>query len=348
VLDNLDRKPRKGSKSRASGGALAGDFSLASRLHAAGSDKEPVNANAPGMSDARIEAALPSYGLLGMSTEGPGGNDAGNTELDCGQPQGSADPGLIYCTKGGTGRLHDGGASGDPFPECCDPDDDGFGSLPFRGGGLFHGATSNQIKSGDVLIQRFEGPDGSEQALVATLQYVFATTPALVSYDDGQGNSRTLSYSAGDPMDFSFPVKAGPGGDVVVELTFWRPQRRPIPPEKGGWIDMGGLSYFVAALHEGGFCAQDSYKTSDPNLVPQKFSGDYGSGGGYRDLANDLPASPDNTITFKIDLSECFAPREFTVEKPAEIELGATPVALAGDDLNDFTSVRGLSFYPVP
>ncbi len=111
VLDNLDRKPREGSKARASGETLAGDFPLASRLTAAGPDKEPVNANAPGMSDARIEAALPSYGILGMSID-----RTLSHEIDCGQPQGSANPGLIYCTRGGTGRLQPGGDILDPFP----------------------------------------------------------------------------------------------------------------------------------------------------------------------------------------------------------------------------------------
>ncbi len=182
---------------------------------------------------------------------------------------------------------------------------------------------------------------------------MFGTTPALASYDDGQGNSRTLSYSAGDPLDFRFPVKAGPSGDVVVELTFWRPQRRPIPPETADWIDIGGLNYFVAALptepdtFEGRFCAQDSYSTSDPNLVPQEISGDYFSGGGYRDLADDRPASSDNTMTFQLNLTECFETAGASLES-GQIEIGATPAALARGDLNDFTSERHLSFYPVP
>ena len=103
-----------------------------------------------------------------------------------------------------------------------------------------------------MLIQRVS-TGGSEQQFTATLQYVFVTTPALVSYDDGQGNSATVSYPGrlGGPgtEENPFPVKAGPDGDVVVELKFWRPQRRPIPPETAEWIDIGGLD--LAALPRG-------------------------------------------------------------------------------------------------
>ena len=42
-----------------------------------------------------------------------------------------------------------------------------------------------------------------------------------------------------------FPVRAGPSGDVVVELKFWRPQRLPIEPETGDWYDVGGLGYLA-------------------------------------------------------------------------------------------------------
>ena len=158
---------------------------------------------------------------------------------------------------------------------------------------------------------------------------MFGTTPALVSYDDGQGNSQTISYPVptGFPNDRIF-VKAGPSGDVVVELTFWRPQRRPIPPETGEWIDMGGLAYYVAALSEAGqghYCAQDSYSSSDPNLVPREITGDWPAGGGYGDLAEDQPASPANTITFKLNLTECFDTVGLSLEpgEGAQLELGA-------------------------
>ena len=55
---------------------------------------EPVNANAPGVSDADINAALVSYGLLSMGADWPN-HPYVSGELDCG--------GLTYCSAGGTG-----------------------------------------------------------------------------------------------------------------------------------------------------------------------------------------------------------------------------------------------------
>ena len=94
-----------------------------------------VNANAPGLTEEQIEAALPSAGglILGsLGIEAAGQSDP-SVELDCGDP----DTGLIYCRKNGsTGKLTSvslvptpGSRPGDRFPECCDHDEDGFGSL---------------------------------------------------------------------------------------------------------------------------------------------------------------------------------------------------------------------------
>ncbi len=101
VLDNIDATPT-GSAARGSQFA-SGAFPLSSRMHAGNKpDNEtipgppggnlPVNANAPGLSDAQIEAALPGYGLLALESD----PTLGSAELDCGLPQDGADPGLIY------------------------------------------------------------------------------------------------------------------------------------------------------------------------------------------------------------------------------------------------------------
>ncbi len=201
-----------------------------------------------------------------------------------------------------------------PFPECCDSDGDGFGTLipspgPGTPGQLYPRATSiDQVGSGDVMVQRVT-TDGVETQFVATLQYVFATNPALVTYDDGQGNAVTPSYPVpgnGPGTETNpFPVEAGPSGDVVLDLTFWRPQRRPVSPETGNWIDIGGLHY-AATLHEegGGTCEPDAYSSSDPNLTPIT-DPDFEAGGGFTDLSTDSPASPENTLTYRLNLTEC-------------------------------------------
>lgn len=322
VLDNLDRSRRRARGSQFEHGS--GAFLIHSQLGA--SLAGIANANMPGLTDPEIEAALPSFGWLAIEIREDG------AELDCGTPQARTDPtlgGLVYCTRGGTGRL-DRNPESEPsrFPDCCDADSDGMGTmttepnLPPGDTAMFltHGASSAQIGTGDLLIQRL--PSGDEP--LATLQYVASTMPALVAYDDGRGNSTTVSYpvkghpgpercppdcSGPDPgiMGNGFPVKAGPNGEVVVTLTFWRPQRRPIPPETGDWIDIGGLNYraTITGMDQGEFtCEQGAYSTSDPNLTPTDPTPEPG-GGGFADHAGDQPANPDNTLTYRLNLTEC-------------------------------------------
>lgn len=310
VLDNLDPSRRaRGSQFEHGSGAFLIHSQLDPGL--AGS----ANANIPGLTDSQIEEVLPSFGWLAIEIRENG------AELDCGTPQARTDPtlgGLVYCSKGGTGRVMNGQPESEwpRFPDCCDADDgDGQGTmvtapnLPPGDKAMFlrHGATSAQIGTGDLLIQRL--PSGDD--LLATLQYVVGTTPALVSYDDGQGNSATIDYpvpangpgTRGNP----FPVEAGPGGDVVVTLTFWRPQRRPIPPETGDWIDIGGLNYraTLSGMDPGGHtCEQGAYSSSDSNLTPTDPTPEPG-GGGFADHAPDRPATTTNTLTYRLNLTAC-------------------------------------------
>ncbi|MEX2196548.1 MAG: hypothetical protein WD844_14800 [Thermoleophilaceae bacterium] len=232
--------------------------------------EQTVNANprnslgAPVFSDASIDAALPSFGMLGIDVLA--GDSA---ELDCGTDD-SATPtreGLVYCSSGNpptTGTVIESfccPAVIKSFPDELDADGDGFGTLtpgppppaglpPGSRGGvrLRHGATSTQIGTGDTLIQWVatgvpEGQCPPQSAscapYLATQRYIFATVPALVSFSDGQQPPVTVSYpvasgtpeSPGDPgaLDNPYPVKADPNtGEVKVSLTFWRPQRRRI------------------------------------------------------------------------------------------------------------------------
>ena len=309
ILDNLDPSRRaRGSQFEHGSGAFLIHSQLGADL--VGS----ANANIPGLTDSQIEAVLPSFGWLAIEIRENG------AELDCGTPQARTDPtlgGLVYCSRGGTGHVMNEQPESEwpRFPECCDADGDGLGTmvtaanLPPGDKAMFlrHGATSAQIGTGDVLIQRL--PSGDD--LLATLQYVLGTTPALVSYADGQGNSATIDYpvpgngpgTRGNP----FPVEARPGGDVVVTLTFWRPQRRPIPPETGDWIDIGGLNYraTLSGMDPGRFtCEQGAYSSSDPNLTPTDPTPEPG-GGGFADHAADRPATTTNTFTYRLNLTEC-------------------------------------------
>ena len=262
ILDDVDRS----SAARASQQFLEGpEFHNSLELALS----ETVNVNA-GSTDQQIEQTFLGLLVIGRS-------NAASTEIDCGRDDPGTpevEEGLSYCRPGGNGSVVQiDGQPPDPFPECCDLDGDGFGELvttvnpPRMGGGsvfftLRYTATTAEIKTGQVVIKRLSDSDGNEVGTFSkTLQYVFATVPALVSYDDGAGNSGNVSYpvAAPEPPPGSpggpghkrnaFPVTPRPpgdpaAGDVLVTLTFWQPQRRPIEGEPGfsnpptAWMDI--------------------------------------------------------------------------------------------------------------
>jgi hypothetical protein len=317
VLDSVDY-------SRAARAAQDQATVFGTHTDLSGSFETTVNANA-GSTDQQIAAALPAFGRLDVQIL-PGDS----SELDCGRPQVRTDPtvgGLVYCSRGGTGRVFQPSvpeASWPRFPECCDADGDGFGTLSQTAGvpgAMFiaTGATAAQIGTGDVLIQRVT-TGGLETQFLTALQYVFATMPALVSYNDGAGNSRTVSYpvqrvpgppgcspactgpASGDRGN-GFPVKARPNGDVIVRLTFWRPQRRPIAGETGNWIDIGGLHHTAGIDGIDSSCAQSAFSAPSPGLTPIDI--EVLDRAGFRDLAADQPASAANTFAYTLNLTQC-------------------------------------------
>jgi hypothetical protein len=279
-----------------------------------------VNVNA-GSTNAEIED-----GLANTAGEHSGGRLAiepvsgdSPAELDCGGTVNPTPPpprvgGLVYCSTGGTGRVFQGGVEFSDwprFPDDYDLDVDGFGALDGVGS-LSHGARSDQIRTGDLLIQRVIR-DGVESVFTATIQYIFVTGPALVSWSDTAGHAGTVSYPAtADPVT----VAPGSDGNIVLTLTLWRPQRKRIaadppagPGDSAEWTDIGGLTYNVGISHiedsgpgNGAQCPQDAFSTTDPNLaaVPP------GSpNGGFVDLATDSPANPANTLTYTLNATRC-------------------------------------------
>jgi hypothetical protein len=277
---------------------------------------QTANANHPAL-EAQIDTALRAEGKLILGTTAP------TNELDCaGDPTAVPPrPGLVYCSEGGTGRL---AAPPMPaFPECCDPGPgdppggDGFGTIPpFLGPAqLAHGATSAEIKTGDVLVARLNDASGVETGqFTQLLPYVFSTVPALVSYHDSAvpPNQVDISYPyAGGEL----PVAAGPDGDVVVTVTFWRPQRTPIgegpdreaclddnPPCE--WIDIGGLGY--GAGLGAGECLTSAFSETDPNLTDGPPAGT-GAAVAFKDSRDppDQPANPNETLTFTLNITQC-------------------------------------------
>jgi len=330
ILDGYDPS----TKARASGVALQSArtafFNVNTTLSPIATGGVNING---GSSDQQIAAAQQEREWIGLLW---GGVDPGSAEVDCGT--------LVYCSAGGTGRYLATGvtpfADALPFPACCDPDGDGRGSLldtqpsaaasDFHGMLLYVGAPAGQIGAGDVLIERATS-GGTPVELVSTMGFVFSTYPVLAAYDDGQGDSETFSYpNANAPL----PVRAGPSGDVVVKLTFWRPQRRRIEGEQGKseWMDVGHLDYTASARPRfspiPSHCPLSSYSDIDPNLTAQP-SGDPLPPGfeetHLEDLKDDQPSSPVNTFTYTLNLTACLASNGLSLSttEPMNIEFQA-------------------------
>lgn len=349
VLDDYDRSPDSG----ASAAQVGGTFPDGSRLHlttslGAETRQDSVNVDG-GSTPEQIAAAQQKDGHLNAIWAGI---DAGSGELDCGT--------LIYCSAGGTGRFSPtagpppGGftrSSASPFPECCDSDGDGLGSLiqggpgaiGVPGGGamaIFHGATSDQIRAGDMLIARgtFNGEPVESPASVG---FVFSTFPVLAAYSDGQGDSSTFSYSPGAQSGPPPPVRAGPGGDIVLKLTFWRPQRPRIAgdPGQGQWMDVGNLYHLLYA--GGGNCPQSSFSEPSQDLaalssspIPELDP----NAGGFLDLRGDLPSDPANTFNYTFNLTQCLAANGETIGLKGSVSLGVIGVAIGRDSGRFFTT----------
>ncbi|MEK6276851.1 MAG: hypothetical protein AABM29_02405 [Actinomycetota bacterium] len=332
ILDNLDVST--GGGARASQGCGPNNFycqPIASSLNLCCGLDQTVNVSAlalagltPGEIQQQADTALRSSGALRFSplTE--------PEELDCG---GEPDPnnpdgwsgGLSYCTRGGTGLASAGGPGlsfpGPPPPNATfDTDGDGFGTMPTPSF-IAPRATTAEIKTGDWMNQVVTS-DGTETKSPAMLNFVFVTSPALVFYSDTAGNCAKASGTPGNcATEFSYPVagdgpgtvnnglpvSAGSDGNVVVTLTFWRPQRQPIEGEAClfntppcAWVDIGHLTYATAAPNG---CSQDTLSSTDLTTPTLPLLGT----GGLFDPALDQESSPGNTFTYTLKLSQCLA-----------------------------------------
>jgi hypothetical protein len=343
-----------------------GSLSTLTSLLFAGRDGVNVNA---GSTEQQIAAAEQTYGQLELSAVGFA---PGTAELDCG---GSPDPdnqsgwigGLSYCTRGGTGRLQTSidaiSRVGAPrFPECCDSDNDGLGTITNTGTTagppimrLFHGASFDQIRPDDVLIARGI-VQGATVAGVTSVGFLYATHPVVASYDDGQGNSGTISWpNSGTPP----PVRAGPGGDLTLELRFWRPQRPHIPgdPGEGKWMDLGNLFYAVAVGSPGPggpmgnfTCPSSSYSAVDPSLTPAPTIPIFPVNGGalFADRSGDRPSITSNSFGLTLNLSNCAAANGFSLSptRATDVEIIAVLQGQAGAGFTATDSVAAFSLQP--
>ena len=256
---------------------------------------QSLNFNQGGLTRALIDSTMQQHQGLAIPVAGSG------ARLDC--------TGLSYCSFGGTGSV-----AGAPWPTAP-----GYGLLAVGPTGDFQlqtGATSSQIRSGDVLTEVM--PDGTR--IGGMLNFVFGTTPALQAYSVNGGAAAAVAYPA-TVGTMANPIPVPAAGPVSVTMTYWRPQRAGIPATgEAAWMDIGRLNYSAdvpngpsaspgAPTPGPGRCAMSAYSTSDPDLSA--------AGDGLQDSQGDRAASPANTLTFTIDLTAC---------------LGATPWA-AGQNL---------------
>ena len=278
-----------------------------------------LNANATGVTDEQIDALVQGgttapYQPLGtflVFTNLP----QADVELDCG--------GLTYCLAGGTGLIATPGSNrpdpAEPFPSCCDDDADGWGLMSGRAGpqtpefDLYPKATSAQIKTGDTMIEHI-----GDTELPGTLNFVFNTTPALVSWTSTGNDAAQVTYPVrgGTPQapgdagtrENPFVVHGGPDGRVAVTVTVWRPQRRAIEGagEAPGFVDIGHLDWEARLVGNGPDSVVDcqaGVSTTDPSFTQSNNP----NLAGLVDSADDAPADAAHTLSYTIDFDACLA-----------------------------------------
>jgi hypothetical protein len=288
--------------------------------------------------------------------------------------------GLSFCSKGGSGVAWLDGAGGTtPFPGSAIDPATGFGEIigPQAPTGLLGSstsalqnqfdldphATSAQIGSGDVVTEEITN-NGTATQVPTTIDFVFNSVPAITSYSDNAGDSATITYpdttQLGTPSN-PIKVAAGPNGDVVMTFTIFRPQRQGVPGAgEPAFMDIGGLKYtmgYTANHIPGsggptppvnftgpGFCPTTSYSNLSPTLTLTDTAGPTpGPYGDLVDSAIDQPASPANTISFTIDLTQCYVSKgnaSLPIGQPVSFGLDAASQSSSDHAAQSFTIER--------
>jgi hypothetical protein len=209
-------------------------------------------------------------------------------------------------------------------------------------------ASTADIGSGDVITEVVTA-NGVTTDIPTTIDFVFNTVPAISAYSDSAGGSGTVTYpdisGLGTPNN-PIMATAGAHGDVTVTFTVFRPQRPGVAGAgEPSFMDIGHLGYAVD-FHAGplggsglslvnstgsGYCSTASYSNPSSTLT---IEGPVASGGlgpttgtsWLVDSANDQAASPSNTFSFTIDLSQCLRDKgnaAFPVGIPVMFDLSA-------------------------
>jgi hypothetical protein len=265
-----------------------------------------LNLFSTGLDTTRIDAALQGSQTLAIGVAGNPLNPLRTAELDC--------TGLSYCSPGGTGAAIDSGTTQN-FPDRNDKDEDGYGTITPGSTGDFQlktGAKFSEIAAGDVLTQIVPAGGGKESRVTALLNFIFVSVPALKAVTTSLGTT-TIDYGSAPVVGSAsncIPVPAA--GPVSITIEGYRPQRPGVRSiREDEWVDIGGSRVIIdvpntPVLTPGsgagtgpGNCRAAGYSTTDPNLGLEPF--------GLRDKLSDRNASPTNTYSFTIDLTDCLA-----------------------------------------
>ncbi|MBJ7249559.1 MAG: hypothetical protein JHC83_10105 [Thermoleophilia bacterium] len=190
------------------------------------------------------------------------------------------------------------------------------------------GAAPADIGAGDAFIEMV-----GASSYPGTLNFVFNTAPALVSYNVGSG-VQMVSYDASGVtatgMSQAAPITLAAGATSLT-VTFWRPQREALSTETGTWTDIGGLTYRAdtpnAPLGSTKRSCVGAYSaaTSNGTAVATTATSD-----GVLDPALDAQANVGNTISWTIDLATCFDWSLMASGTPFDLDIQA--VSVYGDN----------------
>lgn len=299
---------------------------------------ETVNVSAVPGSEAQIDERMKSLLELVFVDVQPG------TRLDCN--------GLSWCSPSGTGQIVPAGSAGDPnsaarvpFPACCDADADGFGlisgtSVSAGDGGEFRmwpTATSSEIRSGDVMIQRVPQADGTIREIPGALGFVFGTVPAIKSLTAASG-TRTISYpvAAGGPGTMANPLPLPIADLDALTIEFWRPQRTAIAGagEPAGYMDIGNLRYFIQLPDYPGARPPgpgENVQCRGDFLTPVSSALTRGPEG-LVDSSADTPASAANTLAFTLNVRGCIEAKGGTITSGSRFRIHLEAMTPSGGD----------------
>ena len=297
-----------------------------------------LNANAAAVDGAAIDAGLVNgLAVAFYFDEHPlGGRTASAADVDCRT--------IGYCRTGKFSSMADSGVDMRDVPWASyDPNSNGLPNLvPQRShdgrsvyaGSLSPGVGTGQIRPGDTYDVRF-ATDAGVVSVPTALSFMFVTTPAVNSYDDGTG-PREVTYPASQDSAGSESNPARLASERVT-LSLWRPQRAPIGTESG-YIDMGGLSYGVTIdepMRQVG-CAGD-YSALSPTLEQEAAAGNDPSKQNWplRDSAADAPANPANRLTFTLDIGSCLRRNGIDPASRDSVELKLTAAGESRPGGND-------------